>query len=312
MRYWAPLPGSPTASPAAGAVGKLYLPARGRYFGCRTCHNLTHRSCREHDKRVDALTRLGPEALERYRTDVETRLASQQARAEALEKSTLKGVAYQDLVFEAASRIARHFGDSVEPTGDQPGIGGSKVGDVVVTVNRPDAGAVPVRLVLEAKDRPMGLTPILRELEEAKENRGAAAAIAVYSKADYMPAGTGPFSEHGPDLYLCLYEKDSPDEAARLELAYRAARFWALRGLVRVESKTVNATKVREEIAAARKLLNSFTTIKAKTTQIRNAVGEGTEDLEKELNQLRDGLPQAFERMDADLAGAPIGDGELG
>jgi len=28
-------------------VGKLYLPPRARYFGCRTCHRLTYRSCQE-------------------------------------------------------------------------------------------------------------------------------------------------------------------------------------------------------------------------------------------------------------------------
>ncbi len=52
----------------------------------------------------------------------------------------------------------------------------------------------------------MGLTPILRELEEAGKNRAAAAAIAVHSRAEHMPVGTGPFSEHGASSYLCLYE----------------------------------------------------------------------------------------------------------
>ena len=28
-------------------VAKLYLPSGERYFGCRVCHNLTYRSCRE-------------------------------------------------------------------------------------------------------------------------------------------------------------------------------------------------------------------------------------------------------------------------
>ena len=28
-------------------VGKLYLPPGARYFGCRTCHRLTYRSCHQ-------------------------------------------------------------------------------------------------------------------------------------------------------------------------------------------------------------------------------------------------------------------------
>jgi hypothetical protein len=38
-------------------VGKLYLPPGARYFGCRRCHELTYRSCQEHDGRVSALRR---------------------------------------------------------------------------------------------------------------------------------------------------------------------------------------------------------------------------------------------------------------
>ncbi len=43
-------------------VGKCYLPPGGKYFGCRACYNLTYRSCKEHDKRIDALMK-NPELL---------------------------------------------------------------------------------------------------------------------------------------------------------------------------------------------------------------------------------------------------------
>ena len=45
-------------------VSKLYLPPGTIYWGCRTCYNLTYRTVQEHDKRVDALARLGRDALE--------------------------------------------------------------------------------------------------------------------------------------------------------------------------------------------------------------------------------------------------------
>jgi hypothetical protein len=43
-------------------VGKLNLPDRERYFGCRHYHRLTYTSCQQQDKRVDALRR-DPDAL---------------------------------------------------------------------------------------------------------------------------------------------------------------------------------------------------------------------------------------------------------
>ena len=46
-------------------VGKLYLPPRECQFACRNCYNLTYRSTKEHNKRLDDFRRLPPEALTR-------------------------------------------------------------------------------------------------------------------------------------------------------------------------------------------------------------------------------------------------------
>lgn len=42
-------------------VGKLYLPPRAKYFGCRTCHGLTYQSSQEAHKmkRLPALNKQG-------------------------------------------------------------------------------------------------------------------------------------------------------------------------------------------------------------------------------------------------------------
>ena len=62
VRYWFRCPLVRNGVPCGGRVGRLYLPPGGRYFGCRTCYNLTYRSAKEHDKRVDALVK-NPELL---------------------------------------------------------------------------------------------------------------------------------------------------------------------------------------------------------------------------------------------------------
>jgi hypothetical protein len=46
-------------------VGKLYLPLGESRFACRACHDLTYRSSKEHDKRMDMFRRLSPEDLAR-------------------------------------------------------------------------------------------------------------------------------------------------------------------------------------------------------------------------------------------------------
>jgi hypothetical protein len=53
LRWWFLCPFLKEGHSCNRRVGKLYLPPRGTYFGCRHCHDLTYRSIREHDKRVD-------------------------------------------------------------------------------------------------------------------------------------------------------------------------------------------------------------------------------------------------------------------
>lgn len=57
-RWWFTCPLVTNGVACGRRVVKLYLPPRGRYFGCRVCHGLTYRSCQESHK-YDRLYRLG-------------------------------------------------------------------------------------------------------------------------------------------------------------------------------------------------------------------------------------------------------------
>ena len=70
-RHWFICPLRINGLPCRRRVGKLYLPPGEKYFGCRSCYNLTYQSCKEHqsykghDKRVDALME-NPDLLSDY------------------------------------------------------------------------------------------------------------------------------------------------------------------------------------------------------------------------------------------------------
>jgi len=64
-RFWFLCPIWIGDKPCQRRVGKLYRPPDERYYGCRHCYNLTYRSCRIHDKRIDALVR-DPARLEAW------------------------------------------------------------------------------------------------------------------------------------------------------------------------------------------------------------------------------------------------------
>jgi hypothetical protein len=50
LRWWFICPLMVNARPCGRRVDKLYLPPRGRYFGCRHCYKLTYTSCQESHK----------------------------------------------------------------------------------------------------------------------------------------------------------------------------------------------------------------------------------------------------------------------
>ena len=62
VRYWFICGLVVDGKPCGRRVAKLYLPPRSRYFGCRHCYNLTYKSRKEHDKRLDAVMK-NPELL---------------------------------------------------------------------------------------------------------------------------------------------------------------------------------------------------------------------------------------------------------
>lgn len=58
IRHWFICPVVKNRIPCNRRVGRLYLPLGSRYFGCRTCYNLTFRSRQQHDKSLDPFMRL--------------------------------------------------------------------------------------------------------------------------------------------------------------------------------------------------------------------------------------------------------------
>ena len=60
-RWWFTCPLIVNGAECNRRVGKLYLPPGARYFGCRTCHRLTYRSCQEAHQAERLFSRLGME-----------------------------------------------------------------------------------------------------------------------------------------------------------------------------------------------------------------------------------------------------------
>ena len=145
-------------------------------------------------------------------------------------RGTAKGVEFEDAVEVAPlGELARGVGDLLERTGTEAGEElRSKKGDFVLTVDPSRTNGRELRVVIEAKDRPMSRRAMAEELTSARGNRGAAIALAVFTP-EHAPAGISPFALVGSDVYA-VYDPEA-DGGVGLEAAFRVARVMALLSL---------------------------------------------------------------------------------
>ncbi len=194
--------------------------------------------------------------------------AAAAARGAERARSAAKGADFEELLAVMLGAIARGSGDLLDQTGLDAGtVMKSKKGDFVLTVDARAARGHDLKVVIEAKDRPMSMRAMREELREARENRGAAVAVAVFTSA-HAPTGVAPFTMVGDDVY-CVIDPDAP-ESATLEAAVRLARLLALASLAEREV-TVDAAAIATALTAIREQLEVVRQLKSQLTSISNA-----------------------------------------
>ena len=209
--------------------------------------------------------------------------AAAAARATERARSAAKGTDFEDLLERMLADLARGAGDLLDRTSNEAGATlKSKKGDFVLTLDARLARGADLRVVVEAKDRAISMRGIRDELREARENRGAAVGLAVFTPA-HAPSGIAPFAIVGEDVY-CVIDPEEPDPAV-LEAAVRLARLLALASLAEHEAE-VNAAAIAAALTGIREQLEAIKTLKSQLTSIGNA----TKAVWQGLDGLRSGI----------------------
>jgi hypothetical protein len=220
--------------------------------------------------------------------------AASRARADERAKSAAKGGDFEVLLHGMLGDLARGSGDLVDRTGTETGaLLGSKKGDFVLTLNAALTRGADVKVVLEAKDRAMSQRAMREELREARENRGAAVSVAVWTPA-HAPTGIAPFSLVGDDVHVVI-DPESPD-TAYLEAAVRLARLLALATLQEREVD-VDAAAIGRALAGVREQLEAIRALKTQLTSVSTA----TKAVWTGLETLRAGILARVAEAEAEL-----------
>ena len=224
--------------------------------------------------------------------------AASRARADERARSAAKGGDFEDLLEGMLGDLARGGGDLLDRTSTETGsVLASKKGDFVLTLDPRLTRGADVRVVVEAKDRVMSQRAMREELREARENRGAAVAVAVWTPA-HAPTGVAPFALVGDDVHVVV-DPEAPD-GAYLEAAIRLARLLALAQLQEREVE-VDAAAVARALAGVREQLDAIRALKAQLTSVSNA----TKAVWNGLDALRTGILARVADAEAELRITP-------
>jgi hypothetical protein len=225
--------------------------------------------------------------------------AAAAARGAERARSAAKGTDFEDVLAGMLGEIARGAGDLLDRTGFEAGaVIKSKKGDFVLTIDPTVARGCDVRVVVEAKDRPMSTRAMREELREARENRGAAVAVAVFTPS-HAPTGIAPFNVVAGDVY-CVIDPAAP-EPATLEAAIRLARLLALASLAEREV-TVDAVAIGSALNEIRQQLEVIRQLKSQLTSISNA-SKGVAD---GLDLMRAGILARVTEAESEIRAASV------
>jgi hypothetical protein len=237
------------------------------------------------------------DAVARLAEQIATDKATAKATAAALERSAVKGMAFEDQVVLAVTAVAAECGDVAEAVGCLEGVGGGRVGDIVVEVDPASNGGRSGSYVLECKDRRLSLKATMDELRRAADNRDASAAVGVFSSADNAPIPTS-FAVFN-DRAIVVYDKEEQDATA-LRLGCAWAR-WIVQREQRPTNTNIDLEWVGRLLDDARRALDRVNSIKRAHSAAAKKIGEASvhvAELTAEVSQALDRIEHALTAED--------------
>lgn len=189
---------------------------------------------------------------------------------DAINKTTIKGFEFEDVVQECLEKIARPFSDIVEYTGNVAEVGGSKKGDYLYTTD--------CKIVIDAKhyNKIESLPSLLGYLDDCLESRQAEFAIAVVPDVTSLQKQIGSWNIYGNRIVTAL---------DHLEVSIKYIK--GLYNLNKKNSDNVDILWVKSRLDDIQRKLKDISSIKSKITKLQNGMKAGIEDIQSNLDNLK-------------------------
>lgn len=229
-----------------------------------------------------------------WMVEIKHALGIEQGRKEEESRGHVKGQSFQEDLYQVVAKLAPDLEDMPDFVANNA-VRNGKAGDHLITLGQ-TSGAPDLKLVVEVKDRELSLKKAIEEVAHAKENRGAAVGIFVWTKG-CEPVEVGDFRMIDDDFY-CTANKEDLDTGRPLlflEAAYKVARMMAVLKTRKEVAGRFDAAQLQAHVAAIVKEIDCLAKLAKKAGSMRKN-GEELEEalldmhakLDSRLNQVVD------------------------
>ena len=210
--------------------------------------------------------------------------------AELKDKSTGKGIHFENDAVDALQDVAGILGDRIEHTGGEgEGAGRSKVGDIVIVIQQ--KGLVPIRIAIEAKAGNIGRKSLVEQVRSGVKNRGSVCGIGLMERK-YMGKKQHVVEQEGENYIVGV--DWSAEEWVALEVVYRTLRTNLIAEHIRNSGDDeIDVEAIKKHLTQAKTDLGLFQSMKAGASSAITTIEALRSNLDKVEKKVKEQLSKA-------------------
>ena len=223
--------------------------------------------------------------------NVDEKLQAKEQEIEELhDKSTSKGIHFENDSVDALQDVAGLFGDRVEHTGGEgEGASRSKVGDIVLVINH--IGLPPLRVAIEAKAGKIARKELLRQIRAGVKNRSALCGIGLMERK-HMGARSFVVEKEDENYLVGVDWKN--DDFLALEVVYRTLRIQLINEQLQAQGEVdVDIDSLKKSLAQIKTDLGDFQAMKGNASNAMSVIQNLKDQIEALERKLKRELKDA-------------------
>ena len=233
-------------------------------------------------------------------SDLTTALGIEEKTAELKEKSTQKGLEFEEVVQTKLVDLAPN--DFVSRVSKEKGsVAKSDKGDHVLTISQGNENEVNIVFESKSGNDFDSTSKIKKYLDEAMKNRDSEVGVMVFDEISrYKELSANPFFIIDENKLAVYLDKENSEDDTAFRVCYVYARQLALKiSKTNVTSKEVDLSMLHDELNDIFTEINNLRAIKMANTEAKGQIDKSTQLLEGKQTKIKKSLEKLFTELES-------------